>query len=165
MGNRASDLFADRSGDLFADRSGTLFAEVIEEGEATSYPEHVPEDDIALGDDENLSFDLQQLQALLCDNAGFFEACEAAVASVAGTNTTYTGQRPPPGTNKLHTVGDLQSALNHMCMRYGVPEVDDAEAVELWDSPMDSGVFYQFAREYFSSLCRSLAMESHLLNG
>lgn len=59
---------------------------------------------------------------------------------------------------QLRSAEELQEALNHICRRCHIDLVDDDEAVDLFDGAMDLGVFYQFAREYFGTLCRTLTM-------
>lgn len=100
--------------------------------------------------EEEDSVDIAELQALLRDNAAFFEACEAAVQHAVG--------RPEHGEPQLQSAGDLRGALSHVCRRCRIEEVDEEEAGDLFDGPMYPGVFYQLAREYFSSLCRTLTM-------
>eukprot|EP00933_Yihiella_yeosuensis_P066041 TRINITY_DN70108_c0_g1_i1.p1 TRINITY_DN70108_c0_g1~~TRINITY_DN70108_c0_g1_i1.p1 ORF type:complete len:202 (-),score=57.67 TRINITY_DN70108_c0_g1_i1:79-645(-) len=109
-------------------------------------------------DDEDLDADVKKLQALLADNAAFFEACEAAIAKLS-----INGPAVVPGSVVIHTVEQLRSALTHICELCAVEEVDEEEALDLWEGPMDSGVFYQYAKEYFSSLCRTLLMDAHQL--
>jgi len=93
------------------------------------------------------------LQKLLCDNAAFVEACEAAVLQVTGKIDTSQAE--------LRSATDLRDALNHIYAKCEIvmEEIDDDEAADLFDGPMDTGVFYQLAREYFGSLCRTLSMD------
>ncbi|CAE7243819.1 unnamed protein product [Symbiodinium microadriaticum] len=98
--------------------------------------------------------DACKLQALLCDNGALFEVCQHAVRIATQSGAS---------SSQLTSVEMLQIALNHICRHCGIDSVDREEADELWDGPMDVGVFYQFAREYFSSLCRVLTMDVSLL--
>mmetsp|Transcript_16166 Transcript_16166/g.33676 ORF Transcript_16166/g.33676 Transcript_16166/m.33676 type:complete len:191 (-) Transcript_16166:223-795(-) len=101
-------------------------------------------------DDDDDSVDVAELQALLRDNAAFFEACEEATLNAVGPSQ--------PGEVQLRSAANLRVALSHICARCGIEEVDEEEADDLFDGPMDPGVFYQLAREYFSSLSRTLTM-------
>ncbi|CAK0884452.1 unnamed protein product, partial [Prorocentrum cordatum] len=140
-GHRAEDLFAEWLGDGPA---GGLDAEV---DAASGEPEG---DDGEESDSEEI--DVGPLQALLTDNAAFFEACEAAVA-LAGTSSSG------PGPPTLDSPAALRVALNEVCRRVAIEAVDEEESKELFDGPMDPGVFYVFAREYFSSISRALTMD------
>eukprot|EP00438_Fugacium_kawagutii_P006324 Skav230356 [mRNA] locus=scaffold1251:85920:92622:- [translate_table: standard] len=108
------------------------------------------EEGAGAGEDDDTDIDPQRLQALLRDNAAFFEVCNEAVKSACCSTEQ--------GTLQLSTVQSFSSALNHVCKHCGVEPADD-----LWDGPMDPGVFYQFAREYFGSLCRALTMDISLI--
>ncbi|CAE7393422.1 unnamed protein product [Symbiodinium pilosum] len=99
--------------------------------------------------------DPSKLQALLCDNAALFEVCQRAVA--------IAGETLSEAPSQLANVEMLQVALNHICQHCDIDLLEKEEADELWDGPMDLGVFYQFAREYFSSLCRVLTMDISLI--
>eukprot|EP00439_Symbiodinium_sp_Y106_P085056 s180_g27.t1 len=107
------------------------------------------------GDEEGEDVvDACKLQALLCDTGALFEVCQHAV---------LIATQSAAASSQLTSVEMLQIALNHICRHCGIDSVDREEADELWDGPMDVGVFYQFAREYFSSLCRVLTMDVSLL--
>merc|ERR1712187_12133 len=108
------------------------------------------EDAIRMIEDE-LKANAEKLQALLRDNAAFYEACDDAVRGAGGPS--------PEGdalSVQIRSKDEFRHALNKICIRCGIEEVDDEEADDLYDEPMDPGVFYQFAREYFGSLSRTL---------
>merc|ERR1712046_60046 len=71
----------------------------------------------------------EKLSALLCDSSAFYEACEAAVALAAVPVTI-------PTDLQLANAKELQKALNYICNRCQIEEVDDEEAEELFDEPM-----------------------------
>mmetsp|Transcript_96128 Transcript_96128/g.170589 ORF Transcript_96128/g.170589 Transcript_96128/m.170589 type:complete len:215 (-) Transcript_96128:90-734(-) len=141
--HRAEDLFSDLAPQTGADAGAPAPA-------TEALPDTESDEDVA-------PIDPRQLQALLCDNAAFFEACEEAILAASGQNDRVGCQ--------LQRVDTFQKAMNHICSRCGIEEVDREEARDLWDGPMDSGVFYQFAREYFSSLCRTLTMDMSMIAG
>eukprot|EP00927_Polykrikos_kofoidii_P069774 TRINITY_DN65396_c0_g1_i1.p1 TRINITY_DN65396_c0_g1~~TRINITY_DN65396_c0_g1_i1.p1 ORF type:complete len:272 (-),score=63.12 TRINITY_DN65396_c0_g1_i1:104-817(-) len=128
----------------------------------------VEDDDESSDDEEGDEFYLaavdemkasaQKLQALLADTAAFHEACEKAIALPKAAD----GEKSPLTSNTLDlsisSPEDLRDAMNFICRKCDIEEVDDEEACELFDGPMDSGVFYCVAREYFSSLSRTLVM-------
>mmetsp|Transcript_71738 Transcript_71738/g.232256 ORF Transcript_71738/g.232256 Transcript_71738/m.232256 type:complete len:83 (-) Transcript_71738:84-332(-) len=62
-------------------------------------------------------------------------------------------QRP-----QLGSPSELREAMNSICRQCEMEEIDEAEAIDLYDGTMDAGVFYQIAHEYFSTLCRTLTM-------
>merc|ERR1712187_677831 len=103
------------------------------------------EDAIRMIEDE-LKANAEKLQALLRDNAAFYEACDEAVRRCGGPNSDGDAQ-----SVQIRSKEEFQYALNTICTRCGIEEVEDEEADDLYDGPMDPGVFYQFAREYFSS--------------
>ncbi|CAE7262062.1 unnamed protein product [Symbiodinium sp. CCMP2456] len=109
----------------------------------------------APGDEEGDDVvDACKLQALLCDNGALFEVCQHAVRIAT----------EPIAWDRRGVAKQIRPTLrNHVCRHCGIDSVDREEADELWDGPMDVGVFYQFAREYFSSLCRVLTMDVSLL--
>lgn len=130
--------------------------------------------------------DVSQLQDLLRDQGVFFEACEGAVVIAAGSSgqqprTTHqwgqqyqelqemqrrlsemeSGQQQQQQQHHrpvLNNPEELKLALNTILRRCEMELVDDAEARDLFVDVMDAGVFYQVAREYFSTLCRTLTM-------
>ncbi|CAK8989866.1 unnamed protein product [Durusdinium trenchii] len=129
-------------------------AEAFERAAAAATPEsYHPKGETEEADEaeEDPKIDIEALQALLRDNAAFFEVCNEAVKLASD----------PPG--QLSSVQSFSSALNHVCQRCEMEPVEPDEADDLWDGPMDVGVFYQFAREYFGSLCRALTMDLSLI--
>jgi hypothetical protein len=99
---------------------------------------------------QEAGLEVAQLQALLLDNGAFFVACEEAMASAAAPAS--------PGQFKLQSAEELRTAMNHICDRCQIERVDEDEAQELYDEPMEASVFYETAREYFRSLVRMLTM-------
>ncbi|CAL1152312.1 unnamed protein product [Cladocopium goreaui] len=116
-------------------------------------PAHQSEEPSGKDGDSDDSIDPQRLQALLRDNAAFFEVCNEAMKSASEQGTIL----------QLSTVQSFSAALNYICNHCGIEPVEPEEADDLWDGPMDAGVFYQFAREYFGSLCRALTMDISLI--
>lgn len=100
------------------------------------------------------SIDISKLRDLLRDNAAFFEACEAAVLSTCpAVRDGDCATRPMLGDAEA-----MRRAINQICQACEIEDVDAEEAVDLFDAPMDVGVFYQFALEYFSALSRTVSM-------
>lgn len=151
--------------DIPEDRAAELFADLLEGAdarcdEATAAKEEGSDADegaLDLPSDDELRASVEKLQALLRDNAAFHEACEAAFSAVESSRD-IEGARPITPRPQLNSKEELRLALNHICEGCGIEEVEEEEATDLYDGPMDAGVFYQLAREYFQSLCRTLTM-------
>eukprot|EP00928_Gymnodinium_smaydae_P061849 TRINITY_DN45828_c0_g1_i1.p2 TRINITY_DN45828_c0_g1~~TRINITY_DN45828_c0_g1_i1.p2 ORF type:complete len:256 (-),score=87.35 TRINITY_DN45828_c0_g1_i1:6-773(-) len=161
------------------DRADLLFAGDDEEPAAAAEEEDEEDDeeddaDMLAAVDDEVRANITALKALLSDNAAFYEACEAAVALAADTPGDSASASLIPGypaeasagaavagvsRPQLRSKEALQRAMNSICERCGIEEFDEDEAKDMFDGhPMDSGVFYQVAREYFQSLVRTLTM-------
>mmetsp|Transcript_25091 Transcript_25091/g.45650 ORF Transcript_25091/g.45650 Transcript_25091/m.45650 type:complete len:240 (-) Transcript_25091:73-792(-) len=173
-GDRAEDLFADWRGEEASAESCTAIkpaaqARAEEKAEDTQkeVEEADPEIDIAgapeLEDAEaaldaitaDIEKSAEELSALLQDTAAFHEACQSAIKHAAKVKAEDV-----PGQAVLQTAEDLQKALNYISDPLGIEALDDEEAAGLFDGPMDMGFFYQLARDYFTSLSRTLAFDS-----
>jgi len=103
---------------------------------------------------------VEKVRTLLRDQGAFNDLCEqgAVIATGAGKGSCVGGSQVPIGGLMLTTAEELRVALNCVCKRCELDEVDEEEAQEIFDGPMDVATFYLLAREYFASLCRTLSM-------
>eukprot|EP00929_Paragymnodinium_shiwhaense_P069555 TRINITY_DN35077_c0_g1_i1.p1 TRINITY_DN35077_c0_g1~~TRINITY_DN35077_c0_g1_i1.p1 ORF type:complete len:259 (+),score=104.48 TRINITY_DN35077_c0_g1_i1:83-859(+) len=163
---RAEDLFADRSATAGASNDTAApeaAAAAAASSDAAAAGNGGEDDDSSSEDeederlkallkqaDEELAVDTKVLRELLRDNGEFMTACEEAF-KFAGGKIGVNGK-------PIETVEQLQKAMNHLCRRCVMEELDEEETMDIYDGPMDGGVFYQLAREYFDSLCHTLAM-------
>jgi len=150
-----------------------------------SEPALEADDDSGDSGSESDDVDVSKLQALLCDNAAFFDACQTSMQRVVGVRSQQQDEQgqlvqqsqelrsspeQPEQRMRNGQQGDcqlglqilsseeLREALNIINKRCRIEAVNEEEADDLFDGPMDLGVFYQFAREYFGTLCRSLTL-------
>lgn len=166
--DRAEDLFSDWYGDSSATATDTRGAEQ-DANELENALLRAAEDDEA-GNRESLDHDdvddldaqiekitgdiddnAERLSALLCDNAAFYEACEAAINSAAGPFSS-------PADAQIKSVAQLQKALTYICVQCKIDPMDAEDARDLFDGPMQPSVFYGLAKEVFTSLSRTLHM-------
>jgi len=181
-GGKAEDLFADWYGDssapdpsasaaredgdyerqmsnLMADdegEDGVAQLEQAMESMEVDAGDDVDDYETAVAKHEKVEDDIERgaelLSKMLCDNEAFIEACEAAFSSVAAPPKQVGDEK------QLWTVADLKKALNHICQQVELEDVDDEEANDLFDGPMEMSLFYSLAKEFFSSWSRTLTM-------
>mmetsp|Transcript_28815 Transcript_28815/g.52481 ORF Transcript_28815/g.52481 Transcript_28815/m.52481 type:complete len:194 (+) Transcript_28815:43-624(+) len=140
--------------DASAQQEAPIKPDLVEPSEPVAEEEE--EDEVDLQDvvaaiDSELKADVTQLRALLIDNGAFHDACQQAVQSTASTSL-------PVSSITLNDSAALQKALNYISNQCQIELVDEEEAADMFDGPMDASVFYQLAKEYFSALCRTLSM-------
>lgn len=140
----------DRADLLFEDSDEeTSAADAVVEAKPCGTAEADDEDEEDEDSDEDI-IAVKRLQELLLDSALFHEVCENAVNTVGTISAS--------GPRELRSAEDLQKAINIILNRCGVEEMDEEEALDLYDEPMQGSVFYQLAHEYFKSFVRTVLM-------